>query len=188
MRWFSIGGAGIACCRAPGSCYSAGSVSCDARKSQVNGKTAACGRGDHRVQSRWLRWIILCKHNVGVIIGYLHRVTMDRTSRGFEMSITLWSQFIWLCALALGSFLVSWIFTDLFHVPRTAYVAVFAVVTGAFLYGYFQWSHLNWASFISHQWLWGLIVAGISGLVVIALCPGASLLETCSRPGHHLLP
>ena len=31
------------------------------------------------------------------------------------MSITVWSQLIWLLAIALASFLVTWVFTDLFH-------------------------------------------------------------------------
>lgn len=85
------------------------------------------------------------------------------------MPATFWSQLIWLCALALASFLVSWIFTDLLDIPRTAYVAVFAVVTGGFLYAYLQWSDLDWGTFISYQWLWGLLVAMVSGLAVIVL-------------------
>lgn len=85
------------------------------------------------------------------------------------MSITLWSQLIWFCSLALGSFLVSWIFTGLLHFKSAAYVSVFAVVTGAFLYGYLQWSNIDWGTFISHQWLWGLVVATVVGLVVVAL-------------------
>ena len=87
------------------------------------------------------------------------------------MTNLLWSQFIWLCALALGSFLVSWLFSDLLRLPRTAYIAIFAIGTGVFLYGYVQWSNLNWATFISHQWLLGLMVAVVSGLAVIALVP-----------------
>lgn len=51
------------------------------------------------------------------------------------MPITWWSQLIWLSAIAIGSFLLSWIFTNLLRFSRTAYVAVMAVVTGAFLLG-----------------------------------------------------
>ncbi len=86
------------------------------------------------------------------------------------MSITLWSQVIWFCALALGSFLVSWVFTDLLRVKQAVYIAVFAVVSGAFLYGYLQWSNIDWGIFISQQWLWGLLVAVGVGLVAIAGC------------------
>jgi hypothetical protein len=94
---------------------------------------------------------------------------LQRCKGRFHMSITLWSQLIWFCALALGSFLVSWIFTDLLHIARTAYVAIFAVVTGAYLFGYLQWNDIDWGTFISQQWLWGLIVATAVGLVVVAL-------------------
>jgi hypothetical protein len=87
------------------------------------------------------------------------------------MTNLLWGQCIWLCALALGSFLVSWLFSDLLRLPRTAYVAIFAIGTGAFLYGYVQWSNLNTATFISYQWPQGLIVAVVSGLAVVALVP-----------------
>src|SRR5690242_17305341 len=50
-----------------------------------------------------------------------------------EMPITVWSQLIWLLALAIASFLVTWIFTDLFHLGQAAFIGVLAVVTGALL-------------------------------------------------------
>jgi len=76
---------------------------------------------------------------------------------------------IWFCSLAPGSFLVSWIFSDLLHFNRAAYVSVFAVATVACLYGYFHWNNIDWGAFISHQWLWWLIVATAAGIVVIIL-------------------
>ena len=46
------------------------------------------------------------------------------------MQITWWSQLIWLLALALGSFLVTWIFVDLLRFTQTPYIGVLALVTG----------------------------------------------------------
>ena len=74
------------------------------------------------------------------------------------MPITLWSQLIWLLAIALASFLVTWIFTDLFHLEQTPYIGVLAVVTGVLLTGYLSWSNTDWVTFLSYQWLWGLSV------------------------------
>jgi hypothetical protein len=51
------------------------------------------------------------------------------------MSLAWWGHLIWLCAIALGSFLVTWIVADQLHAPRTASIGVLLVVTGGFLYG-----------------------------------------------------
>jgi hypothetical protein len=85
------------------------------------------------------------------------------------MPITWWSQLIWLLALALGSFLVTWIFTDLLRLTRTAYIGVLTVVTGGFLFGYLSWSNADWGEFLSHQWVWGLVGAVIAGPLLIVL-------------------
>ena len=86
------------------------------------------------------------------------------------MQITVWSQLIWLLALALASFLVTWIFTDLFHLTQTPYIGVLAVVTGALLTGYLSWSNMDWLAFLSNNWLWGLVGAIIvSALIIVGL-------------------
>jgi hypothetical protein len=85
------------------------------------------------------------------------------------MPITWWSQLIWLLALALASFLVTWIFTDLFHLEQTPYIGVLAVVTGALLFGYLSWSNTDWGTFLSYQWLWGLVAAIIVSSLIIVL-------------------
>jgi hypothetical protein len=83
--------------------------------------------------------------------------------------MTWWSQLIWLLALALASFLVTWIFTDLLRMAQTAFIGVLALVTGALLYGYLSWSNLDWGAFLSYQWLWGLVGAIIVGPLLIVL-------------------
>jgi hypothetical protein len=85
------------------------------------------------------------------------------------MPITWWSQLIWLLVLAVGSFLVTWLFTDLLRLTRAAYIGVLAVVTGVFLYGYLSWNNMDWGAFVSHQWVWGLVGAGIAGSLLIVL-------------------
>jgi hypothetical protein len=85
------------------------------------------------------------------------------------MPMTFWSQLIWLFALVLGAFLVSWIFTDLLRLTQTAYIGVLAVVTGVFLSGYLSWSNMDWGAFMSHQWVWGLVGAVVAGPVLIML-------------------
>ena len=84
------------------------------------------------------------------------------------MQITWWSGLIWLLALALTSFLVTWIFTDMFHLTQTPYIGVLAVVTGAFLAGYLSWSNTDWVTFLSNNWLWGLVGAIIVSALIIA--------------------
>src|SRR5512142_344127 len=80
------------------------------------------------------------------------------------MSITVWSQIIWLLAIAL-----TWVFTDLFLLSQTAFIGVLAVVTGVLLTGYLSWSHTDWVTFLSNQWLWGLVGAIIVGLLLIVM-------------------
>ena len=110
------------------------------------------------------------------------------------MQITWWSQLIWLLALALGSFLVTWIFADLLRFTQTSYIGVLALVTGGFLYGYMSWSNTNWGTFLSYQWIWGLIGAVVSGallIVLVARQAGRSkspILASTPRPeGLHLV-
>jgi hypothetical protein len=103
------------------------------------------------------------------------------------MSITVWSQLIWLLAIALASFLVTWIFTDLFHLSQTAFIGVLAVVTGALLTGYLSWSNTDWVTFLSNQWLWGLVGAIIAGaLLIVMLTRGsrsqAQMFASAPRP------
>ncbi len=103
------------------------------------------------------------------------------------MPITWWSQLIWLLALALTSFLVTWIFTDMFHLTQTPYIGVLAVVTGAFLAGYLSWSNTDWFAFLSNNWFWGLIGAIIASALIIAgllrsMRSQPEMLESVPRP------
>jgi hypothetical protein len=85
------------------------------------------------------------------------------------MPIVWWSQLIWLFALALTSFLVTWIFADQLRLTQAAFIGVLAVVTGVFLTAYLSWSNADWGEFLSHQWLWGLVGAIVVGPLLAAM-------------------
>jgi hypothetical protein len=114
--------------------------------------------------------------------------TPRRAEKGVrEMEITWWSQLIWLLALALTSFLVTWIFTDLIHLTQTPYIGVLAVVTGALLIGYLSWSNTDWVTFLTYQWVWGLAAAFIVSALIIAgllrsMRSQPEMLEAVPRP------
>lgn len=109
------------------------------------------------------------------------------------MPITWWSQLIWLLALALVSFLVTWICADLLRLRQAPYIGVLALVTGASLFGYLIWSNADWVEFLSHQWIWGLVGAVVVGPVLLALFLRSKrsqpqAFEPAPRPqGLHLL-
>ena len=103
------------------------------------------------------------------------------------MEITWWSQLLWLLALALTSFLVTWIFTDLIHLTQIPYIGVLTGVTGTLLAGYLSWSNTDWVTFLSNQWLWGLVAAIIvSALIILGLLRSMrsqpEMLEAVPRP------
>jgi hypothetical protein len=109
------------------------------------------------------------------------------------MPITIWSQLIWLLALALASFLVTWLFTDLIHLGQTAFIGVLAVVSVSLVAGYLSWSNTDWVTFLSYQWYWGLVGAMIVGpLLIVMLVRGsrtqAQMFTPVPRPeGMHLV-
>lgn len=103
------------------------------------------------------------------------------------MPITWWSQLIWLSALTLGSFLVTWLVTDVFRIGRTPYIAFLAVLTGGFLFGYLGWSKMDVSAFLTHQWPWGLLGVAIAGpLLIMLLAQGrraqSQILAPAPRP------
>jgi hypothetical protein len=57
--------------------------------------------------------------------------------------------------IALVSFPVSWLLTDVVRLPRAVYVAVLMVVTGSLTYGYLAWSGTDAAAFITNNWVGG---------------------------------
>jgi hypothetical protein len=69
----------------------------------------------------------------------------------------------WFGVIAIASFLVTWLLTDLFKVGRTWYIGLLAVMTGGLTYGYLAWSGTDALGFVRTHWAWGLLGAVLSG-------------------------
>ena len=68
----------------------------------------------------------------------------------------------WFAAIALCSFLITWVVTDLLKVGRSIYVGSLAVLTGGLAYGYLTWSGTDAVGFLRHNWGWGLLAAAMT--------------------------
>lgn len=68
----------------------------------------------------------------------------------------------WFGAIALCSFLITWVVTDLLRVRRTAYVGLLALLTGGLTYGYLAWSQTDAVGFFRYHWAWGLLAAALT--------------------------
>jgi hypothetical protein len=68
----------------------------------------------------------------------------------------------WFGAIALCSFLITWVVTDLLRVRRTAYVGLLALLTGGLTYGYLAWSQTDAVGFLRYHWAWGLLAAALT--------------------------
>jgi hypothetical protein len=80
-----------------------------------------------------------------------------------DASMAWWMTLSAVGGLAVAAFLVSWVLTDVLHLPRAAYLAALMAVTGALTYGYLAWSGTDAAAFVTHNWQWGLLGALVSG-------------------------
>ena len=69
---------------------------------------------------------------------------------------------LWLVGVIGGSFLVSWLLTDVLHLRRAPYVAWLALFTGTMTAGYLAWSG-GGAAFWVEGWTWGVLGAVLAG-------------------------
>jgi hypothetical protein len=74
---------------------------------------------------------------------------------------------IWLAALAVVSFLVTWVSADKLRMRRTPYIAVLTVVTAAMTAGYIAWTGISVTALLTTHWAWGLIAAPLCGAFLI---------------------
>lgn len=81
--------------------------------------------------------------------------------------------------IAVVAFLVTWVMTDLAHVPRTPYVAILTLTTLALAVGYLAWSGTSGADLVTSGWGWG-ILGGLVAAAVVA--PLVRRLPTGPRP------
>ena len=90
---------------------------------------------------------------------------------------------VWLGEIAIASFLVSWVLTDVFDVRRAPYVGALAIVAAALTAGYLSWSDQG-VSFWTHNWAWGLVGAVVTGAL---LARGVSRIPMPSHTAHHVV-
>jgi hypothetical protein len=84
------------------------------------------------------------------------------------VSPVLWLEsLIWLAALAVVSFLVTWVSADKLRMRRTPYIGVLTVVTAAMTAGYIAWTGVSVTELLTTHWAWGLIAAPLCGAFLI---------------------
>ena len=74
---------------------------------------------------------------------------------------------IWLAALAVVSFLVTWVAADKLRMRRTPYIAVLTVVTATLTAGYVAWLGVSVTALLTTHWAWGLLAAPLCGAFLV---------------------
>jgi hypothetical protein len=71
--------------------------------------------------------------------------------------------------ISVVAFLVTWVVTDLGHVPRTPYVAILTLTTLALAAGYLAWSGTSANELVLAGWGWGLLGGVVAAALVAPL-------------------
>ncbi len=85
-----------------------------------------------------------------------------------DPSLSWWMTLAALGVITTAAFLVSWLCTEVLHLPRAVYLATLMILTGVLAYGYLAWSGTDGIAFISAHWGWGVLGAALSGLAGFA--------------------
>ncbi len=101
-----------------------------------------------------------------------------------DPSLSAWMTFSALGIITLVAFLVSWVLTDVAHVPRAAYLAALMVVTALLTYGYLAWSGTDAVAFLTQYWGWGLVGAVVSGGLAVRAIAMAANRRGMPHPAH----
>ena len=72
---------------------------------------------------------------------------------------------LWLLAIIVASFLVSWLFATRWRVRRDPYIAVLGVVTFGLAAGYLLWAGIDFGEVLSSAWVPGLAAGAIAGAI-----------------------
>lgn len=87
---------------------------------------------------------------------------------------------LWLVALALASFLVTWIAADRLSMRRTPYIGVLAAMTATLTVGYVAWLGVGVVDLLTTRWVWGIVVGPVAGVFLtqaIRRLPGGKRLR-----------
>lgn len=101
-----------------------------------------------------------------------------------DVSITWWMTLSAVGVIGLVAFLVSWVLTDVVRLPRAAYLGALMAVTGGITYGYLVWSGTDAWAFVSHNWVWGLVGAVVSGGIGAGALMSAANRRRIARAAH----
>jgi hypothetical protein len=71
--------------------------------------------------------------------------------------------------ISVVAFLVTWVVTDLGHVPRTPYVAILTLTTLGLAAGYLAWSGTSVADLVTTRWGWGVLGGVVAAALVAPL-------------------
>jgi len=81
--------------------------------------------------------------------------------------MTWYLYLIWVVAAGLLGFLVAAVFSRWLHLPRSWYLLPYVMVTGAFVWLYFQWSQTPVLKLLQNNLIWGVMGAIVIGVFVI---------------------
>jgi hypothetical protein len=84
---------------------------------------------------------------------------------GADPSIGWGTYFVALAVIVVGSFLVTYLATDLGAMPRTPYIGLLTVAVGAMTWAYLWATGTDPAEFLGTGWAWGLLGAVASGAI-----------------------
>src|SRR5689334_2866519 len=101
-----------------------------------------------------------------------------------DPSLSAWMTISALGIITLVAFLVSWVLTDVVHLPRAAYLATLMIVTAALTYGYLASSGTDAVAFLTRHWGWGLVGAVVTGALGVRGIAIAANRGGVPRPAH----
>jgi hypothetical protein len=78
-----------------------------------------------------------------------------------------WAYLLWIPALAVIGFAVSWFFADVLRLPRSLFLLPYVLLGGLTVYSFFRWSGQSLAALLRQHWIWGLVGAVLFGAFVV---------------------
>jgi hypothetical protein len=98
-----------------------------------------------------------------------------------------WGHFLWVLAAGSLGLAITAVFADYLRLPRTSFVALYAVTVGTLVCAYLRWSDLNLQQHLLHNWPWGLggaVVGGALAVMNVISQPASASPHggTCSGP------
>ena len=74
---------------------------------------------------------------------------------------------LWLMEACLLGFSISAVFAGILHLRRSVFLVPYVLLVGLFLYGYVRWENLLLVGLTKQNWIWGVVVAALVGILLI---------------------